>query len=297
MVQSLPAEQKAENALDPKRSSRERRRNERREKFFQEAMVNVAPENFSPEESFDLLFGRWTEAKRAVKRAGRRQLIINSEGQFLPAPIQNGKNLSLLPRPVSVLSRLNRSSIFPPLVPIEIEIEAVSVTEILATLKVKYQKSPSHHLLDALATASGMPWEICAEILLANEPIPFSIEPDDLAAARLARAFWTQYGQGRARYSALVAAKGIPQFKGDWAFFDAVQFNILLPGIIIPRKLKREDYLTNWVSERNYFSLDVYAGSTAAPLFQHRFLNDFNPLSFGKPPMPSESHSKWEIVP
>jgi hypothetical protein len=261
----------------------ERRRVRRRQEFLTKVGPTLVPENLSPEEATDFLFGSLAQAKRVARRAERRQTVASAEGCSLPGPIQNSENLPSVPRPARVLSRLNRSSIFPPLAADEIAIEALKINEILAALQSKHQNAPAHRLLDAFATASGLSWELCAEVLLRRKLITEPIDRHDLVAIQSAREFRYQYGQGRARYAVLLAEGKIQEFQGDWSYFDHDQFQDLLPGIIVPTKLKRHHYLANWVANGNYFSIDVYAAPTTAPLFQHPFLDDFNPLFSGKP--------------
>ena len=261
----------------------ERRRVRRRQKFLAKATVSVAPEIFSPEEATDLLFGSLTSAKRALRCAERRQVVAPADELCAPPPAQNSENLPAASQPVRVLSRLNRSSIFPPLVSDEVEVHAPSVNEILATFQLKYQDTRAHRLLDAFATASGLSGEVCAEILLSRRLITKPIDCDDLAATRSAREFHNRYGQGRARYAVFMAAMKVQEFQGDWAYFGDDQFQDLLPGIIVPTKLKRDHYFTNWVSSDNHSGVDVYTAPTRLPLFRHPFSDDFNPLFFGKP--------------
>lgn len=275
--------QQARNTARQKKRHAERRRICRRRRFVEQAMATIAPDIFLPEEAVDLFFGPLTDAKRAVKRAGRRQLVTAAGEYFLEPAIQTGKGPPSAPRPVHVISRLNGSAIFPPLVPSQIHLAAISVDEILAALRIHYHDSPPHHLLDALATVSGMGWESCAEILLAHKLLKHPIDRHDLAATRSARSFWNQYCHARVRYSALVFRKEILRFQGDWGYFEDTELVRLLPGITIPAKLRREHYLTNWLKEGDQVSLDVYAASTFVPLFQHPFLDRFNPLRFGKP--------------
>jgi hypothetical protein len=148
---------------------------------------------------------------------------------------------------------------------------------------LRHYGSPPHRLLDGLATASGFSWETCAQILFNQRLISTSIDLHDLAATRDARSFWNQYGQGRACYFNLIMLGQVREFEGDWAYFEDTQLESLLPGIIVPSRLKREHYLANYVMESDCSSLDVYAGSNLDPLFQHRFLQEFNPLFFGEP--------------
>jgi hypothetical protein len=242
---------------------------------------------FSPEESFQLVFGSSVDARRAFNRASRRQEVRPFAKEGLAEPGANLRDLAFLPRPTRVLSRLNRSPVFPPLVLNDRQIDEVSIGRILAALRCTCDADPPHRLLDAFTRASGLSWEDCADLLFAYRLIPVPIDPADLNATRCARLFWNLYQEGRARYAALVAHQLIPPLVRDWAFFENTELERLLPGIVIPRKLKRQEYLTNWVGDAISFSLDVYAGSNDAPLFQHRFFDDFDPLVFGKPRPPA----------
>jgi hypothetical protein len=270
-------------ATRPKRQDALDRRIRRRRKFIEETIQKVAPSVFSAGEAIDLVAGRPIDAKRAVRRAARRALPCFSESQFFSRPVQLKNDRSLARRPVRTLSRLNGSSVFPPLVPAEIEIKAIPLHEILRELRSHYGESPPHRLLDALATASGFSWESCGQILYNQKLVGTPIDLHDLAATQAARSFWNKYGQGRARYLNLIMLGRAPQLQGDWAYFEDTQLESLLPGITIPGKLKREHYLANYLAESDCSSLDVYAGNNLTPLFKHRFLPQFNPLFFGKP--------------
>jgi hypothetical protein len=261
----------------------ERRRIRRRQQFLTQFGPTLAPENLSGEEATDFLFGSLTQAKRVVRSAERRQAVASAEGCYLPAPMPDPEDLPLAARPARVLSRLNRSLIFPPLLADQIKIDALKVSEILAALESEHQNAPAHCLLDALATASGLSWELCAQVLLHRKLLTMPIDRHDLVATQAAREFRNRYGEGRARYAVLLAERKIQKFQGDWSYFDRDQFQDLLPGIIVPTKLKRHHYLTNWVTNGKCSSIDVYAAPRGMPLFQHPFFDDFNPLFFGKP--------------
>jgi hypothetical protein len=260
-----------------------RRRFERRTKFLEHVYATVPPEALSPAEAAHLLIGGSAKARATFKRVSRRQFIANFKDTSPVGSENRGGGVSA-PRPAWVLSRLNRSPVFPPLVPPKVDIKLSSVAEILSSLRLMHPNSPPTVLLDVLATASGLSFECCAEILLASNLIERFLDAGDVAATRSAREFWNRYEQGRPRYFALVRATSAQQFRGDWAYFDEEELAALLPGIIIPTNLKRWEYITNYVRGTDYSSVDVYSGSNMAPLFQHRFLERFNPLVFGKPP-------------
>jgi hypothetical protein len=266
-----------------KEQSLKKRRLKRRKEFLEQALASIAPGLLDPGETVNLLIGSPARARATLKRAKRRLLLVKVEAGLARKTNEVCSCKFAAPRPTRVLSRLNRSPIFPPVVPEEFDIKWHSLAEVLSSLKLAHRNSPPNVLVDLVATGSGFSFECCAEILLAYGLIDVPIDPDDLAVTRSARNFWNQYQWGRVRYLALVRVMGMQASQGDWGQFENTELEALLPGIIIPTRLKREHYLTNYVVESSYSSLDVYAGSNLAPLFQHRFLQEFNPLFFGKP--------------
>jgi hypothetical protein len=259
----------------------QRRRIRRRLKYVDEAVASLRAEVCSPQEAAHLLFGTRRAAKHAFKRVSRRQTMLSQAPRSPRRPARRRAPPTRVSRPPRDLSRLNRSSIFPPLLPSAINIGATRASEILGILKRDFRELPPHRLLDAFVTASGFSWEISADILFGFDLIASALRPHDIAAARHARTFWDLYQAGRARYRALVENEAIRELDGDWACFETSDFDILLPGIIIPTRLKRHDFLTNWVTSGSAFSLDVYSGETVQPLFRHPFPDEFNPLVFG----------------
>ena len=275
----------AQKGRSPKKEqSLKNRRLKRRKEFLEQALATVAPGLLDPGETVNLLIGSPARARATLKPAKRRLLLGKVEAGLATRKTNEVWSCKFAaPRPTRVLSRLNSSPTFPPVVPEEIDIEWHSLAEVLSSLKLAHRNSPPNVLVDLLATGSGLSCECCAEILLACGLIDVPIDPDDLAVTRSARNFWNQYQWGRVRYLALVRVMGMQASQGDWGQFENTELEALLPGIIIPTRLKREHYLTNHVVESSYSSLDVYAGSNLAPLFQHRCLQEFNPLFFGKP--------------
>src|SRR4051794_6857368 len=74
----------------------------------------VSGESFSPVEMAAFLFGRWELAWRILGRVWLRERVERTGVLALPYRPPR-KNLPTLPRPAAVLSRLNRSRVFPPL--------------------------------------------------------------------------------------------------------------------------------------------------------------------------------------
>ena len=258
------------------------RRIERRKKCVRRASLSIEPEVFSTREIGDLLLGSLTEAKRACRRAHRRQVLTCRQ---LPEPsgATESTDRLVLPRPTRVLSRLNRSGIFPSLVPPVPVVQEPSVNRIVEILRWAAASVPPHRLLDALATASGFSWQNSAAILVGWRIIRAPIAPGVIAATRDARNFWQRYPAGRERFSNLVANGAMTNLRGNWASFEHGQLERLLPGIIVPTRLRRHDYLINAVWDDKEFSLDVHAGLDAQPLFRHPFPDAFSPLHYGRP--------------
>ena len=253
----------------------------RRKNCIRCAISSVAPQVFFTEAVGDLLLGNLVEAKRAWRRAERRQLMTCR--QLPETAAATVSNQVVLPRPTRVLSRLNRSGVFPPLVPTATIIQESSASRVMEILRWAAASMPPHRLLDALATASGFSWQNSAAILLGSRIIPAPIAPDVIAATRDARDFWQQYSAGRERFSNLVANGVMTNLIGNWASFEHCHLERLLPGIIVPARLRRYDYLTNAIWDAKELSLDVHAGLNAQPLFRHPFPEVFSPLHYGRP--------------
>jgi len=266
----------------PKRRDAAQRRLRRRRLFITAAISSVPPENYAPNDAAALALGSMNEAKWAYKQAKRRELVRSqSEETRGDAFVKDSSTPIRIARPNRVLSRLNRSPTFPPLVPEEVKIESVFLNEILGMLRSYAGNIPSHQLLDALATASGISWENCAEILLGYELVAHPIPPGHIRATRAARAFRNRYRDGRTRYSTWSVDTGPGRLEGDWAYFDEEDLEALPPEIIIPKRLKRRDYLTNYVIESDGAVLDVYGAAKLRPLFRHPFPQKFSPLVLG----------------
>jgi hypothetical protein len=243
-----------------------------------EVAASLRPELLSPQEAIDLLGGSLTAARYALKRVRRSQLANCTRprrSEKIPCA-----HIPTAVRPVAQLSRLNRSLTFPPIVPKEISVHEISVAEVLPIVRARCKTELPHKLLDVFAVGTGLSWEISAKILLAHHVIVAPFTGRQIAAIKSARLFWDQYSQGRTRFASLTASGYRPQFSGDWAYFDHSDLERLLPGILVPTRLQRHDYLTNYGFHGAEFSLDVYSAAKFAPLFQHQFIDRFNPLIF-----------------
>ena len=246
--------------------------------FLQEIAGEVRPELFWPEEAGAVLFGRLESARRAVEKVHLRALMTQA-GQYWLARPQNDEGLHTPPRPVHILSRLNRSSsVFPPILMPE-PITAVNLREMVDLVHHLYRLGgPLPILLDGFASC-GISWSAAA-ILLAQTTgeLMSDREVEIIAQTRL---FWVLFGEARSRYSALARLNNQPRWRGDWGFFKRSELEALLPSLTLADHFERREFLANYTL-KGEASVDLYT-ITCRPLCRHPFPAKFNPLIFGRP--------------
>jgi hypothetical protein len=252
-----------------------RRHSTPKAELLRAAAEEFPDEIFSPEEAFRILFGR-CETVRRIFNSVRDRLRLTEGGTWasLP-PAQLPCNDPPPPRPVHSLSRLNRSRVYPPLVSEQIESEEASVTKIVERIgraALALGQTPCRQL-DQLATASQMPIECCAELLVTCGIVKELFDADEIRATRDARSFWILYAEGRAVRGAKIAEKNLPRWHGDFAFFNRAGLEALLPGITLPDHFQRLEFLTNYVIQANGACLDLYKAA-GRPLVRHPFVRD-----------------------
>ena len=245
-----------------------------RRQFLHALAAEVPEDFFSPEEAVILLVGRMDTARRCagkvrlrmlVEKAGITALPYHPSAQGLPAP----------PPPVPLLSRLNRSKVFPPLLRPDAMLPTVQLSQILEVVRsARETGAPWPRLLDVLVTSSGVNWRSAARLLELH--CDLRIEDNHIPIVAQARHFWQRYAEGRARVQALQTTRRIPLWRGDWAHFAREEFAILLPGAILPDHFERSEFLTNYVHQSDEQTVDVY-NLIGRPLFRHPFPPRFQP--------------------
>lgn len=258
-----------------------RRRAKRRREFVRSAVTEIRADSFTDEEAADLLFSDLRSAKRAAARAARRQLTARAQPSDQRRAGAGGGPPANIPRPQRQLSRLNRTRVFPPLVPPLVDVLATRAVSVVELLKHCGRNWPASRRLDALAYQTGLSLQSSADILFACRLTPAPLRRSEIAAVAEARRFWRAYELGRARYRALVATKITRPVAGDWAHFEHVGLECALPRLTVPRRLRRHEYLINVVELTDSIELDVYDAATVQPLFSHSFPQKFSPVRFG----------------
>ena len=241
----------------------------------------VSPELLTEEESLKVLAGRVETLKRILINVRRRMLLTGGASEpRLSSPSAVGTKPAPS-RPVPVLSYLNRSKVYPPLLPPEYGISEVSFSKTLEQVEQrKAQDTPPHQLLDELVTASRLTWKTGADLLFNHHVIDRPIADKEIELVRRTRRFWTLYNDGRARYRTRVQLSEINSWSGDWAVFERAQLEQLLPDIILPDHFERREFLTRYIVLEKEACLDVHARN-GKPLFKHPFPSKFDPLTFG----------------
>ena len=235
----------------------------------------ISGESFSPMEAAAFLIGRRELAGRILRKVWLRERVERTDVLALPYRPQE-QNLPALTRPGPVLSRLNRSRVFPPLVLPEAALPSVQLAEILAVIgQAHAEGQPWPRLLDVLVVSSGVDWHTGAIIL--DKIIGRSVAEEEIAIVAGARQFWRHYAKGRARMVALQTARELPAWQGDWAHFDRGQFADLLPGAVLPDHCERHEFLANYLHEGEP-GLDFYS-IIGQPLFRHPFTPRFRALT------------------
>ncbi len=237
--------------------------------FLRHAMAQL-PRDLTIAEGIGILAGRVETKRRSLKSALIRQWL--DERGVYSLPVTRNTTGRSLPRPTALLSYLNRSRVFPPLVSPDRSRPLCPLGDLFHELRHRGRQIDS---LDLLAGA-GLEWKTAAKVLA--ELTGLGLDETLVPAIAAARHFWTLYGEGRARFAALVEMDQLPLPTGDWAQFSATQISSLLPGVRLPDHCCRQEYFTHYRHGED--SLELYSTSWIA-LCQHRFPKRFNPLLFG----------------
>jgi hypothetical protein len=174
--------------------------------FIHQVVAEVPPGFLYPEQAAGILFGRLETARRAVEKARLEYLMRACREYSRPLPRGENKNLELPPIPSHVISRLNRSKVFPPILSPD-QPAIAKLSELYDTVREAYRlELPNSRMLDLLA-GSGLSWATAAMVF--EKLTGQRLDEADIAATKEARMFWTVFSEGRARYAALVKIKEV----------------------------------------------------------------------------------------
>lgn len=97
--------------------------------------------------------------------------------------------------------------------------------------------------LDRLHSFGGS-WEQAAELELRLGLIKTPIRPEMIEGIARAREFWNTWSAGYHHYQTALKAGLLPTLEGsNWACFDHAGLMALLPGVRLPRSVRRDFYL------------------------------------------------------
>ena len=247
---------------------RPKRRATRRD-FLRELAAAVPAESLTPLEAAAVMFGRLDVARHAGRRAWIRWLVEQTGVHALPPPRQN-HDFYAPPRPVAILSRLNRSRcLFPSLVVPDPTLLDVKLVDIVAKIRSAHRRGePWPRLLDVLVTSSGLEWSTAAAML--ENIIGEKLLTEDILMVANARHFWYLFAEGRARIAALRRVGQAPVWQGDCAYFDRGQLADLLPKAVLPDHCQRTAFLARYIDGAEPPSVDLY-DIAGEPICRHPF--------------------------
>ena len=178
------------------RATTRRLQKQTKEEFLREIAAQI-PEDLSEAEAVGILLGRLETARRAFRSARLRQGMREVGVDFLPIPDAHNSTLPAPVPPKAILSYLNRSRIWPCLVPPE-PTSKVPLTELLQVIRDRHRSGePWYRLLDLLVTGAGMPWQSGAKIL--RNLTGQIIEDDDFTMVAQARSCLVDFFEGKSR--------------------------------------------------------------------------------------------------
>ena len=236
---------------------RPRRKSTDKNAFLLDVLRKVTAEAFLPTELPLLVGGRLEDARRIVRKASIRWI---AQKFAFPSQVQQSrrrKTISPPQEPSSALSRLNCSSVFPPLLLSDPLLPTTNLHELRQLIQEAYDRGqPWPRLLDCLVASAALTWSAAAGFV--EKIVGFRIDRGDITVIKEARRFWELYEEGRSRAHALQYMKEMPVWSGDWAYFDEEELAQLLPGSVLPDHHRRSEYLTNYVTVAGAEGLDLF---------------------------------------
>ena len=271
----LSAAEKAANRRGRARRKAQGKARRRRERLLR-TLVTAAGEVgtsvadlLTPMESLELLTAHLHRSRTLASRIKRKLAPTRT----VESPVGPPVKLVPIVRPTRVLRAGRRSQVRPQLLDATVsDNHGSTMMEALAATKRHVDRGISPLVaLDFFVGSTGLPWSVSAELLFRHGAIPTRISPDEVDATESARAFWKHYRDGRNVYWAAVTAREIQANVGDWALFHPGDLDALLPGIRLPRILRRQAYLVNLAKDQDGLCLDLYSCPTKLPLIRHPF--------------------------
>ena len=246
----LTLEQKAQNRRDRQKRNRTARREKRRGAIFDtlplpQYVVLLAAGELNAEDVFELHYGDLRGSKHLVRKV-RRETELMYEGTPT-LPLVEDSELKDVERPKR---RLDNAHIGP--LPAWFSAPPLPVPE------GHYSQREQFEMLNAFPLRSYCRYrvlEFAKKLLRLDLPTtafvagksldggPYTEE--EILSFEQAVAFKGHFEGGRQAYAVVVEQDGVAIARGDWAFFEHENLQNLLPGLNIPERLCRREYLVN----------------------------------------------------
>lgn len=217
----------------------------------------------------------WGDDLRMVKRAIRRLNAAAEASAPRPAMVSTlAAPDRIVARPVRLLRKASRGEV--PLLrlpPVTSPAEFLGLERtLLAARELARRGSGAPQILQFMACpmACGLSRQTCAELAYTVGVLRSPSDADLLDTMNRAIAFQNLLADGHSMYRAMVAVGELAAIAGAWAFFSKERLGELLPGLRLPLRLQRDEYLVNVIAgaDSNPVCLDLH-GLRYRPICRH----------------------------
>ena len=226
--------------------------------------IMLAAGTLSPEEGQEFHHSHLGRVRTLVKKLERRSFYASFDPVELP-PAPEG-TLKVVGRPTRRLQKSRRgllpgrfSAPAPPALA-----RPYSHDETFKALRALAQRSYCRlRMLELMKNVTRIELKFCATILGTITGVPY--KKREIAAFERIGMFHSFYYAGQENYAVLVMEDGLERAEGDWALLEHDDLLNLLPGLRIPDRLVRREYLLRLHTGEfgNLTCLDIHSLSYA----------------------------------
>lgn len=230
------------------RKARQRRKNQRRQRQRRESVIaSLADASLVASgavlgdiESTEFLCSPNLRAPKALAR--RARLMAVAVRRRAISYVSSGRSV---PRPRRCLQRSRRSKIQSPAVT-----PASDTAYVGLDLAIVRAKKMAHHGRSSMAIlryfcrpeVTGLDLEKGIQVAIKHGIIAGSIHSSVLEKLKRTAHFETRLADAHTLYRAMIQTGVVPPVAGEWAYFPVTYLTLALPGIKLPRALRRDEF-------------------------------------------------------
>lgn len=266
----LTAVEKSLNARQRWRRNRVQKRRVRRHKVLENLVLGESATTvLTQKECFQMMFGHLHKAKHIANKAALRNAVMSWSDPEEPPIWRHGEGI--IPRPTRLLRAKCRSNICPWIVSEKESEELLPVGAALEKASAYHRAGvPMYTVLDRFHSMTDMAWHEAAGLLyrpLGN----WKADIDIIDAMAMAREFWRGVEIAKIVYRTAVSIGQCEPAVGEWGHFEADEAGAVMPGLRLPRELKRDRLLVRLIRKSGKLIAVDFHSITYRPLAQHPF--------------------------